>query len=348
MISIIGAGPVGCYTGYLLAKEGLKVDIYEEHKEIGKPVQCAGLLAESIDSLVKLDKDIISNTIKKIKIISPDKSELDIETKEIVLDRERFDKHIANLALDAGCSIHFSSRFENNKINKKDLKSEILIGADGPFSRVAQSIGLLNDRKYQVGMQVRAELETDPEQYKVIIKNFPGFAWIIPESDKIARIGLLTDSSPALHFKQLLKEIKPKRIIESNSGLIPLHNPKLPIQKDNIYLIGDAATQVKATTAGGIIPGLRAAVHLSKAITKDLNYTGLCMTDVSKQLKLHLLMRNILNKFSESDYNDLVKMLDKPNIKDLFKNISRERPSLLLPKLMLRQPKLLKYFKCLI
>ncbi|MBW3003719.1 NAD(P)/FAD-dependent oxidoreductase [Candidatus Woesearchaeota archaeon] len=348
MISIIGAGPIGCYAGYLLAKEGYTIDIYEEHSEIGKPVQCAGLLAEDINNLVKLDEELIANKISRIKIISPDKSELDIATKEIVLDREKFDKHLAQIASDAGCNIHLGSRFENNKINGKTLKSEILIGADGPFSRVADSAGILKPRKYQIGMQVRAEHKTDIEEYKVIIKDFPGFAWVIPESENISRIGLLTNTNPAEHFNKLLKEIKPKKILESNSGLIPIHDPKLEIQKNNIYLIGDAATQVKTSTAGGIIPGLKAATHLCKAITKDLNYSNLCMKDIGKQLKTHLLIRNILNKFSQSDYNDLVKMLDKPNIKDLFKNISREKPSLLLPKLMLRQPKLLKYFKCLI
>ncbi len=39
MISVIGAGPAGSYTAYLLAKAGEKVRIFEEHKEIGKPVR---------------------------------------------------------------------------------------------------------------------------------------------------------------------------------------------------------------------------------------------------------------------------------------------------------------------
>ena len=37
-------------------------------------------------------------------------------------------------------------------------------------------------------------------------------------------------------------------------------------KKDNIYLVGDAATQVKATTGGGIIQGLKAAQALTNSI----------------------------------------------------------------------------------
>ena len=34
MISIIGAGPVGNYTAYLLAKKGKNVNVFEEHEKI--------------------------------------------------------------------------------------------------------------------------------------------------------------------------------------------------------------------------------------------------------------------------------------------------------------------------
>lgn len=37
MTSIIGAGPIGSYLAYLLAKNNQEVRIFEEHKEIGKP-----------------------------------------------------------------------------------------------------------------------------------------------------------------------------------------------------------------------------------------------------------------------------------------------------------------------
>ena len=37
-IAIIGAGPIGCYAGYLLAKNGHTVSIYENHPQIGLPI----------------------------------------------------------------------------------------------------------------------------------------------------------------------------------------------------------------------------------------------------------------------------------------------------------------------
>ena len=44
-VMIIGGGPVGSYAALNLAKLGVKVTVFEEHPEIGKPSHCAGHLS---------------------------------------------------------------------------------------------------------------------------------------------------------------------------------------------------------------------------------------------------------------------------------------------------------------
>ena len=43
-VVIVGAGPVGGHTANLLSKRGQRVLLLEEHNEIGRPFQCAGLV----------------------------------------------------------------------------------------------------------------------------------------------------------------------------------------------------------------------------------------------------------------------------------------------------------------
>ena len=43
-VVIVGAGPVGGHTANLLATRGHRVLLLEEHNEIGRPFQCAGLV----------------------------------------------------------------------------------------------------------------------------------------------------------------------------------------------------------------------------------------------------------------------------------------------------------------
>ena len=43
---IVGAGPIGCYFTQKIKEFNYK--LIEEHAEVGKPVQCAGLVGENI------------------------------------------------------------------------------------------------------------------------------------------------------------------------------------------------------------------------------------------------------------------------------------------------------------
>ena len=47
-IAVIGAGPAGLIASKLLDRAGYKINIIEEHKTIGKPVSCSGLIGNDI------------------------------------------------------------------------------------------------------------------------------------------------------------------------------------------------------------------------------------------------------------------------------------------------------------
>ena len=74
-ITIAGAGPAGLTTARHLAEEGWQVTVLEEHKKIGEPVNCSGLVAKSglIESSY-YDEDVIVNRISGAKIFAPNES----------------------------------------------------------------------------------------------------------------------------------------------------------------------------------------------------------------------------------------------------------------------------------
>ena len=100
---------------------------------------------------------------------------------------------------------------------------------------------------------------------------------------------------------------------------------------------------VKATTYGGIIQGMIAAEELSKAIINHEDYGLLWKNRIGKELYLHLLIRKILDKFSDEDCNELVRIASKQKIKNIVESFDRDFPSRFLLKLVLNEPKLLKY-----
>ena len=146
-------------------------------------------------------------------------------------------------------------------------------------------------------------------------------------------------------YKFLKKRTSRKKILYWESGIIPVYNSKQVIQKENIYLIGDAATQVKATTGGGIIPSLKAAHTLWNGIIKNEDYNKEFKKHSGRELLLHLKLRNILNKFSDKDYDYLLELMDQKKIKNILKKYSRDRPIPLVLNILLKEPRFLLFSK---
>jgi len=355
--TIIGAGPSGCYAAYLLAKNH-DVNMFEEHKMIGKPVQCTGIVTSSLEKVLpfKLKDNTIINKINKARIFSPNKRfiELNLKNENLILDREKFDQFLADKAAEKGARIFLNHKFigynkdyviikdtKNNKIIK--INNNKLIGADGPLSSVAKSNGLFKNKKFLIGVQVRAKLknENTVEFYPFI----GSFAWIVPEDNKICRIGVASYKNPKKWLDYFLRIKKINQIIEKQAGLIPIYNPKTKTCNKKTYLIGDAAGQLKATTGGGIIQGLTAAKCLANSINKNLNYEKEWRKKLGKDLSLHLFMHKMMNRFSPADWNYLINLFNKKRTKSTIENFDRDYPSKFILKLLMKEPRLIYFTK---
>lgn len=361
MITIVGAGPSGSYLGYLLAKQGKAVTILEEHNAIGAPVQCTGIVTHSIEKFFKLKKEVIAEKLSKVVVVSKS-NRIEINVDEIVMWRNKFDKFVAEMVQDAGAKVLLEHKFmgfngrnsikvKDNKGDKiKEIKSEIIIGADGPYSSVAKAVGMDSNSRNYIGMQAKVKLKMDTSSFETYFgSDFPNFfGWCVPESEDVARIGIGCFENAQEHFYNFLKSRTGKKeILCWESGLIPLYNPKKTIQKDNVYLIGDAATQVKATTGGGIIPSLKAAHTLSDCIINKKNYNKEFRKQSGKELLLHLRIRKILNKFSDRNYDKLLNLMSQEKVKKILKKYDRDTPIPLVANLMLREPRFLYFSKVL-
>lgn len=356
MISIVGAGPAGSYAAYLLAKNGQEVNIYEAQNKIGEPVQCTGIVTSSIAKYIQPHSSFLINTIKKTRIYSKNNM---VEVKlndNLILNRAKFDQYLAKRAEKAGARVYKNHRFIDFKQGKmkfygkkKAIKTDILIGADGPSSQVARSTGLWSNRSFFVGAQVQAKLKNDNVVEFYIGKG--DFAWIVPESRSIARIGIIARDKPALHFKSFLDsklgEDHKDNIISTQGGLVPLYNPKQQTQKKNVFLVGDAATTAKATTAGGIIQGLIGAEALADSIEYNIDYEKEWRSRMGKDLYLSLLIRKMMDKFSIKDYNRLIRYTKNPRVIDLLEKYDRDYPSQLLFRLLLSEPRYAYFSKFL-
>jgi len=352
MIAIVGAGPAGSTAAYHLAKAGHKVTLYEEHTQIGKPVQCTGIVTKKLFDVVDYSKDYMINELNGVDIIGPKEAKIHIPLKEYVICRTKFDNHLVNKAMDAGAQVALGHRFvgfENKQpvfiVNgrKKTVNSDIIVGADGPQSKVGKSAGIDVRRDHYFGAQATIKGRFDPHVFKVYFGSLAPqfFSWVVPENGEYARVGVATKQRPYDYFKMLHK-IVGGEITEQQGGVIPIYNHKQQVEKGNVFLVGDAGGLSKHTTGGGIITGMHSGKILSECINEKKSYTQE-LKWLRKELRLHNYLRYVLDKFSDEDYERLLSLMNTAPVKKILYKYDRDYPSKFMLKLLFAQPRFLQF-----
>lgn len=283
---VIGAGPAGLLSASEIAKRGYDVRVVEEHKVIGEPDHCAGLLSTSgLKRLgMRVPENIIQNTVSGAIIYSPSGHSIKIERgkrEAKVIDRRKFDAWLANKAMDSGAIITLDTRvselfFQDNHIHgirtKSDeimeLRAKVFVIAEGSRCRLSGSIGLpvvKRSSKYPAYQYEVSQADIDDEFVEMFYgQNIaPGFfAWIIPLGEGRARVGIAARNKSKIrldaliqHHKIISKRLHGARIDRSLGGIVLVGLPIIRMTNRNALAVGDTAGIVKATTGGGVILG---------------------------------------------------------------------------------------------
>ncbi|PIN99777.1 hypothetical protein COT72_04270 [archaeon CG10_big_fil_rev_8_21_14_0_10_43_11] len=341
MIGVVGAGPAGTHYASLIKDED--VTIFEKNSKAGYPIQCTGIVTDSIKRVIDIPDELVVATIKKFRIVAPNgKSvDIDLDKENKVMDRARFDQYLAQKAEDNGAKILLNHTFQGFKKNgdsfkiitdKGSFESRMLVGADGPLSPVAKAAGMFGERQFLQGLQVRAHYKGEPGITEIHM-GLGEFAWVVPEDEHVARIGVI-GKNVAGAFKQLVGS---HDVIEPQSGLVPLYNPKQVLAKDGAYLIGDAATQVKATTYGGIIYGLLAGSYLAE---NPDSYAKKFNSKLGRDLWMSLKMREAMNSMTQDQYDELIQIFNQSSSKKILEEHDRDFPTKFIVQLLLKESKL--------
>jgi len=346
-VCIVGGSIAGNYLCYLLADTNLTTCIIEEHTNIGLPFQCAGIVSQKLRNLIDIPDEIILNRVKIAKIVAPKGKYIKLSGKErpYIINRVALDQIFYNKVKDKSNITYFLGEkykfFKYKKerrgmvilitTDKRIIKARMLIGCDGPISRIGKQLNVKQKLLYATQIRISGSFNENEAVMYFNPRWKELFGWIVPEGNNVFRIGLATTTGLNANFKMFLKKlgIKCEHKIDQQGGLIPfgLMN-KLAF--DNILLLGDAAGQVKATTGGGIIMLLKAAKLASKCIRlcfKRNNfskrfikkrYETLCKEAIGKELNTHFLIRLILMRFSNKDFETFFQIIKTHHIEQLI------------------------------
>jgi len=103
-IAIIGAGPAGLQSAITAAKQGFQPVVFEEHREIGRPIQCGegmSLNAFRDFSIPTKNNDFCVREHKICQLVFPSDKILYGDIHAFMIRRDKFDQFLANKAEEA-------------------------------------------------------------------------------------------------------------------------------------------------------------------------------------------------------------------------------------------------------
>lgn len=342
-VTIVGGGTAGLFLAQELKKSGISSIVYEEHKELGKPIHDTGIISKNLADFFKDCKKISLNQVKGARLYSPGGEVVELTRKQdeaYILDRDKLEKELAK-----GIDVELGK-----KIEKISFHSKFIIGADGSRSTVAKLAGFPEIPVWLLGLQY--EIANDGKYEKDFVElhfgnnTAPGFfAWIVP-TDKNLRVGLAVNGNAKIHLDKFVKaKFGEAEILETIGGLIPTRwRPQFA--KGNVALVGDAAGQVKPATGGGVYMGMASAQILAEAIKQDnlSLYEQKWQEKIMPELEQGLKIRETLNAMADKEIDKIFRLLNDEKIKKLLLEYGDMDRPLKVIKTVLQNPKLVVGF----
>jgi flavin-dependent dehydrogenase len=220
-VLVVGLGPGGSCAALTAAAAGAKVIAVERRREVGVPVQCAEFVPLPMGKYA-LASEVFRQHVSGMTTILPSGEKVVSDFPGIMIDRAKFDQALARQAAAAGVTEILEASFESvdpqrsiatvSKGGKRvEIRFRVLVAADGPKSRVAQSLDLprletVDTRQYTVPL-LRRHGHTDIW----LSADYPGgYAWLFPKGN-VANLGLGLDTKLAADLKAPLVRCADRR-----------------------------------------------------------------------------------------------------------------------------------------
>ena len=332
-VVIIGAGLAGLQCARLLGAKGAKVLLVDRKTDLAKGIHTTGIFVRKTLEDFDFPAGSLSNPISDVSLYSPNLKAVDLrsEKEEFRVGKMGliYDEFLQESAADgvnfARATSYKGIEIVNGetiiKLEKRgevtEVKTKVLIGADGANSRVAKDLQLDENKEWIVGYEEvfrRENKSREPRLHCFLdAKLAPGYlAWIADDGEEIhiGTGGYAADFNPREALKSFKKktvelfDLTDAELTETRGGRIPVGGVLRRIANEHGLLIGDAAGAVSPLTAGGLDPAMRLSTFAAEIVRESLrtnnprvllNYSG---EKFRARFVSRLWMRRIIRTFT--------------------------------------------------
>jgi len=359
-VIVVGASAAGLFTAASVTRGGRPVRVLESKPQL-EPASRTLIVTDHFRiQMAAVAKESVINEIRRFELFTDGRSaQIALKKPDLIIERSRLINALAQEAQQAGTSFSFDTRFLGVGPNERGLRLQIesagkheelhadsIVGADGAASRVARAAGWPPVETVPlVQAIVRLPKDCPPDTTRVwfIPDDTPYFYWLIPESPDRAALGVIGEHGrDTKRFFENFLERKKLEPLEWQGARIPVYRRWVPVRRQigngEVFLVGDAAAQVKVSTVGGIVTGFRGALGVAQALLRrDADGE---LAALRRELGTHWMIRRALHHFQQKDYSQLVDLLGV-SARESLGEFHRDESTRLLWNLVRRQPRLL-------
>ena len=350
-VIIVGGGPVGSYAALLLSKRGFDVLVLERNPSVGQRVVCTGLVGMEAFDRFHLPRGAVVKQVGDVTFFSPSGIRFSYRPDgptAFVLDRHRFDRDMADMALSYGAELRCNTLVTDVRIRedgvtvevegaggRTEFRAKMAVVACGFNPELTQKMGLGRPREVLQGAE--AELDVDgmgETEIYVGRRIAPGsFAWVLPINAGKAKIGITTPENADLFLRSFLNKPVIRHRIKSHNPRINVEViPITPIERsftERVLVVGEAAGQVKSTTCGGIYYGLISAQFAVETIGEAFSrsrfdneflrtYERRWRRELGGELEIGYRLRQIFSGIRDRQIDRLFEILNSDGIATLI------------------------------
>lgn len=356
---MVGGSAAGLFTATAVARGGRAVRVLES-KPGFEPASRTLIVTDHFRNQLgpSANKSIL-NEIRRFELFTDGRSaQVALKKPDLIIERSRLIPGLASDAQQAGAKLSFDTRFLGLAPNASGIRMEVesggireelhadsVVGADGASSRVARASGwppVETVPLVQAIVRLPKDCPSDTTRVWFVPDDTPYFYWLVPESAERGALGIIgEDGRDTKRCIEKFLEKKKLEPLEWQGARIPVYKKWVPVRRNvgngEVYLVGDAAAQVKVSTVGGIVTGFRGALGVAQSLLQ--NGRNQELGALRRELTTHWLIRRVLHHFQQEDYSELVDLLDN-STRESLGEINRDESTRLLWNVVRKQPQL--------
>jgi flavin-dependent dehydrogenase len=360
-VIVVGGSAAGFLTAAKLAAGGRDVQVLDAKAGLDPAPRSLIVTHHFREQLQEVAASSIVNEIRRFELFTDGRSaEVALRRPDLIIERAKLIPALANEAAKAGAKLSFDAHFLGLGPNSRGLRLEVetcgrreelhadhVVGADGATSRVGRAAGwppVETVPLVQAIIKLPKDCRPDTTRVWFVPDDTPYFYWLIPENETRGALGIIGEGSGQETKKRIERFLEKKQMepLEWQGARIPVYRKWIPVERrvgnGRVFLVGDAAAQVKVSTVGGIVTGFRGAQGVADALLGTGENGEL--RALRRELDTHWLIRKTLHRFQQRDYSYLVDLLNAATRESLGE-IHRDHSTRLLWNVLRRQPRLL-------